>query len=89
MILKGEYRMQFNTIRIEEGIKLHKINTKKFKTNLLDIYLTKKLDRTNLTKNQLILSILKWGTNTIKTQEVINIKLEELYGAESNCGIDK
>ena len=81
--------MQFNTIRIEEGIKLHKINTKKFKTNLLAIYLTTKLDRTNITKNALILSILKRGTNTLKTQEAINIKLEELYGAEFNCGIDK
>ena len=81
--------MQFNTIRIEEGIKLHKINTKKFKTNLLAINLTTKHDRTNITKNALILSILKRGTSTLKTQEAINIKLEELYGAEFNCGIDK
>ena len=81
--------MPFNTINVEEGIKLHKINTNKFKTNLLAVYLTTKLNRENITKNALILSILKRGTNNLKTQEDINIKLEDLYGAEFNCGIDK
>ena len=81
--------MTLNTIKIEEGIKIHKINTNKFKTNLLAIYLTTQLSRENITKNALILSILKRGTENLKTQEDINIKLEELYGAEFNCGIDK
>lgn len=81
--------MPFNTTQIKNGIKFHKINTKKFKTNLLAIYLTTKLNRENITKNALILAILRRGTNNLKTQEAINIKLEELYGAEFNCGIDK
>ena len=80
--------MPFNTIEVEEGIKFHKINTNKFKTNLLAVYLTTKLNRENITKNALILSILKRGTKNLTTQEAINIKLEELYGAEFNCGID-
>lgn len=54
--------MPFNTIEVEEGIKFHKINTNKFKTNLLAVYLTTKLNRENITKNALILSILKRGT---------------------------
>lgn len=81
--------MPFNTMQIENGIKFHKINTNKFKTNLLAVYLTTKLNRENITKNALILAILRRGTNNLKTQESINIKLEELYGAEFNCGIDK
>lgn len=81
--------MPFNTIEIKDGIRCHKINTGKFKTNLLAVYLTTKLTRENITKNALILSILRRGTNNLKTQESINIKLEELYGAEFNCGIDK
>lgn len=81
--------MPLNTIEIQDGIKFHKINTNKFKTNLIAVYLTTKLDRENITKNALILSILKRGTNNLKTQEDINIKLEDLYGAEFNCGIDK
>ena len=36
-----------------------------------------------------MLAILRRGTNNFKTQEEINIKLEELYGAEFNCGVDK
>ena len=88
-MLKGERMMPFNTMQIKDGIKFHKINTNKFKTNLLAIYLTTKLNRENITKNALILAILRRGTNNLKTQEDINIKLEELYGAEFNCGIDK
>lgn len=53
------------------------------------IYLTLKLDRKHVTENALMLAILRRGTKKLKTQEDINIKLEELYGADFNCGIDK
>ena len=81
--------MSITTTELMEGVKLHKINTKKYKTNLLAIYLTSKLDRKHVTENALMLAILRRGTNKLKTQEDINIKLEELYGADFNCGIDK
>lgn len=81
--------MSLDKVKIKEGINLHKINTNKFKTNLLAMYLTTNLSRENITKNALILAILRRGTNNLKTQEEINKKLEELYGAEFNCGIDK
>jgi len=55
----------------------------------LAIYLTSKLDRKHVTENALMLAILRRGTKKLKTQEDINIKLEELYGADFNCGIDK
>ena len=45
---------------------------------MLAVYLTTKLNRENITKNALILSILKRGTKNLTTQEAINIKLEEL-----------
>lgn len=81
--------MQYNTIQIQEGVKLHKINTCKFKTNLISVILTTKLNREDITKKALILAVLKRGTNNLKSLEDINIKLEELYGAELNCGVDK
>lgn len=81
--------MSLDKVKIKEGINLHMINTNKFKTNLLALYLTTNLNRENITKNALILAILRRGTNNLKTQEEINKKLEELYGAEFNCGIDK
>ena len=77
------------SIELKKGIKLHIINTNKFKTNLISVFLTSKLSRETITKKALILSILRRGNNTLKTQEEINAKLEDLYGAECDCGIDK
>ena len=42
---------------LKEGIKLHVMDTDKFKTNLIAIFLTTKLDRNDVTKNALISAI--------------------------------
>lgn len=75
--------------KIKEGIKLHFIETDKFKTNDVAIFLTTKLIRENVTKEALIPAVLRLGTNNIKTQRELNKRLEEMYGAHSNCGIEK
>lgn len=85
----GGKQMLYNIKENKKGIKIHKITTSKFKTNLISIFLTTKLERKDITKKALILEILKRGTKNLKTQEEISIKLEELYGAELNCGVDK
>ncbi len=74
---------------IKKGIKLHILNTDKFKTNLVAVFLTTKLEKETVTPNALISAILRRGTNNLKTQEEISKKLEELYGASFDCGIDK
>lgn len=81
--------MKDEIIEIKKGIKLHKINTDKFKTNLIAVFLTTDLNRENVTKNALISSILRRGTMELKNQEEISKKLEEMYGAAFNCGLDK
>ena len=81
--------MNLKTTDIKEGIKLHQLKTNKFKTNLISVFLTSKLSREDITKKALILAVLRRGTNKIKTQEELNKKLEELYGASFDCGIDK
>lgn len=81
--------MEYNEIDIKNGIRLHSINTQKFKTNLISVILTTKLDKENVTKNALIPVILRRGTANLKTQEEINKKLEEMYGASLDCGLDK
>ena len=81
--------MEYKQIEIKKGIKLNILQTNKFKTNLIAIMLTTKLDRENVTKNALIPAVLKRGTKTLKTQEEINKKLEEMYGASLDCGLDK
>lgn len=74
---------------IKKGIKLHILNTDKFKTNLVAVFLTTKLKKETVTPNALISAILRRGTNNLKTQEEISKQLEELYGASFDCGIDK
>lgn len=81
--------MEYKQTEIKKGIKLHTIKTDKFKTNLIAIMLTTKLNRENVTKNALIPTVLKIGTKNLKTQEEINKKLEEMYGASLDCGLDK
>lgn len=81
--------MEYNEIDIKNGIKLHKIQTDKFKTNLIAVMLTTKLERESVTKNALIPAILRRGTAKLNTQEEINKKLEEMYGASFDCGLDK
>ena len=81
--------MKYNEIDIKNGTKLHTIKTEKFKTNLIAVMLTTKLDRKNITKNALIPAVLRRGTKFMQTQEEINKKMEDMYGASFDCGLDK
>lgn len=81
--------MNYKKTKINDGIILHTINTEKFKTNLISIFLTSKLTREDITKKALILTLLRRGTKTMPTQEEISKALEDLYGANFDCGIDK
>lgn len=81
--------MENEVKEIKEGIKIHVINTAKFKTNLFAIFLSTKLNRKNVTNNALISMILRRGSKEMKSQEEISKKMEELYGASFDCGLDK
>ncbi len=81
--------VKYNQLDIKDGIKLHTIDTEKFKTNLIAVMLTTKLQKENVTKNALIPAVLRRGTSILNTQEEINKKLEEMYGASLDCGLDK
>lgn len=81
--------MNYSNRDLKEGIKLHTIKTEKFKTNIIAIFLTVPLTRDNVTKDSLISLILHRGSNNLKTQEEINKRLEELYGATFDYGIEK
>lgn len=72
-----------------EGIKIHKIETNQFKTNLYAVFLATPLKRENVTKDALIAAVLRRGTANIQSQEKISKELEEMYGASFDCGIEK
>ena len=81
--------MQYKQLELKKGIKLHTIKSDKFKTNLISVFLTVKLNREEVTKKALIPSVLRRGSKNMQTQEKINKELEELYGASFDCGLDK
>lgn len=81
--------MKDKKTEIKQGISFHKIKTNKFKTNLFAIFLTIPLNRETVTKNSLISAILRRGSKNLPSQEQISKKLEEMYGAGFDCGIEK
>ena len=81
--------MQYQEKEIKKGIEFHELNTNKFKTNLVAIFLTTKLTRENVTKNALISTILRRGSKSMPSQEEISKQMEEMYGASFDCGLDK
>lgn len=70
-------------------MEITKLQTNKFKTNLCSVFLTLPLKKETVTKNALLVSVLRRGTKKLTTQEEISKKLEEMYGAGFNCGVDK
>lgn len=81
--------MEYNITELKQGIKAHYIKTDLFKTNLIAVFITEKLSKENVTMNTVIPAVLRRGTETMPTQEEISKTLEDLYGAEFNCGADK
>ena len=65
------------------------IDTHGFKTNLYAIFITTPLSKENVTINSLVPAVLRRGTKNYPNQLEINKKLEEMYGASFNCGVDK
>ena len=81
--------MSYTIEQIKQGIKLHCIDTNKFKTNLMAVIITLPLSRENVTLDTVIPAVLKRGTKNLKSQEEISKKLENMYGASFDCGIEK
>lgn len=78
-----------NRINIGKGINLNLINSGKFKSNLISIYIIMPLNRKEATMNSLIPLVLKRGTSKRKTKLDIERRLEELYGSNLSVNINK
>ncbi len=81
--------MEYKKQEIKKGINVHTIKTESFKTDLISVFITTPLTKENVTKNAIIPMILRKGSKNLDNIEKINKNLEEMYGAEFNCGIDK
>ena len=81
--------MKYKEKEIKKGIKIHLIETEKFKTNLIAIFLTTPITRENVTKDALLSAVLRRGSKNMPTSMQISKELEEMYGAGFDNGIDK
>lgn len=70
-------------------MEVKRIESNKFKTNEIAVFLTVPLKRETITMNALLPAILRRGTNKLVNQIEIGKQLENMYGAFFNCGIDK
>lgn len=81
--------MRYKEKEIKKGIKIHEIQTDKFKTNLVAVFLSMPITKENVTKNSLLLAVVRRGSKNMPTQAQISQEMEEMYGASFDCGLDK
>ncbi len=65
------------------------INTDKFKTNLVSIYIVRPLLREEATKNALLPLVLRRGSERYRTSLNIQKELDKLYGGNLNVSVTK
>lgn len=68
---------------------IKRFESDKFKTNEIALFLTLPLNQETITKNALIPMILRRGSKKYDNQLKISKKLESMYGAGFNCGVEK
>ena len=66
---------------VANGVSLNFIDDKKYKTVSVSVYLSRRLDRAEVTKNSLLSSVLAQGTKNLPTAKDIDRYLKSLYGA--------
>ena len=81
--------MKYQKQEIKNGITVHNIETDKFKTNLIAIFLTTPLSREYVTFDSVLSSVLRRGSKSMPSLEEISKTMEEMYGAAFDCGLDK
>ena len=81
--------MNYQKENLKQGITIHQIQTQNYKTNLYAIFLATPLKRENVTLDALLTAVLRRGTKNLPSQEEISKKLEMMYGASFDCGIEK
>ena len=81
--------MDYLKKEIKEGITLHLIKNKGFKTDFSVLFLSVPLDKENISQNAIMPAVLRDGCRKYNEFQKINKQLDMLYGASFDCGIDK
>lgn len=81
--------MEYLKREIKQGVMLHLINNKNFKTDFTVFFLSLPLEKETITKNALLPAVLRSGCKKYQSYQKIIEELEMLYGAAFDCGVDK
>ena len=77
------------TISLGKGINLTLIQEEKFKSNLVSIYIQRLLDRDEVTKNALLPSIIKSGSEKYPSAREMARHQDDLYGVSIGADVSK
>lgn len=77
------------TKQLDKGIKLHLLPDKKFKNFRVGVFFSTPLSSETASKNAIIAKLIKSGTTLLPDKRSINMRLEEMYGASLNTGVEK
>ncbi|MCL4424029.1 MAG: insulinase family protein [Firmicutes bacterium] len=80
---------EFRQHLLKNGIRLHVQTTRKFKTTTVNLFLHQNLNNENATRDALLSYILRRGSETAPTTQILAQKLEELYGASLRTDVFK
>ena len=87
MALISKVVEKVRSIKIKDGVNLHCIDDKKFKTTTIGVYIHTPLRAESASKNALLPMVLKRGCEKYPTFDEIEKKLGYLCGAMLNCGV--
>ncbi|ALV22965.1 EF-P 5-aminopentanol modification-associated protein YfmF [Carnobacterium antarcticum] len=77
------------SIQLAEGVQLHVLPTKKYKTVQMVVKLRTPLDKKSITKRALLSSLLETNSEKYPTQTALRSELSNLYGASFGTSISK
>ena len=89
VLISAEIKTKAEKIAEKDGISFFRISSEKFKTSRVDLFFLDKLEKNRASGNAIIPSVLKRGCRTYQTQRDLEMRLEELYGADADGGCNK
>lgn len=86
---KEKIMQEVKKFNVANGVSLNFIDDKKYKTVSVSVYLSRRLDRAEVTKNSLLSSVLAQGTKNLPAAKDIDRYLKSLYGAAYSVSVQK
>jgi predicted Zn-dependent peptidase len=86
--MRGKDSFRFKSAKAGEGVSVHVLPTRKFKTTTLCIFIGRELDE-RASDAALLGEVLKRGCAKYADMRAMAVELEEMYGASFRCGVSR